>query len=799
MPGFPSDLAAAVKALRGAAWTTVAAVLTMALGTGANVAVLAVAYGALWRPLPMADADRLVAIDLGDPGDARPGDTVRRDELDQWRERFRAIEGVAGWSPAEFTVRGLDVPEVVQAAVVTPDFFDVVGATPREGRVFTAGGDRGLAVLGAEFAARTRRRGVDPFGRPLTIGASTLQAAGILPAAFALPNQAELWVREDAVEAVRLGNAADFRSFRMVGRLAPGATPAQAQEDASRVLREVNEVRGITGGERRVVVRPLRDLLVGEARPVLLAFIGAAVLLLLVACANVATLLVSRSVRRQREFAVRLALGASPARLVRVALVESLIIASAGAVLGLLLARLGGGLLLPLTSDELPRVALASLDLPALLAGAALATLTTVLAGAAPAVAAARADFGAAFRTATIAGSRGGRRVRQALVVVQLAMAVVLLVGAGLFARSVTSLLSTDLGIDPGDALTFRLHLTETTRFDATSQGPFIEELLRRVRALPGVEAAGVGSNLPPGTAQLRMMIRVVNGEDSQTKTFEFGSASPGYFEAIGARLVRGRLFEPSDVGGPPVAVLSESAERHTASLGDPVGRELFYPLPRATGDRVKPRVVGIIQDVRYAGLETPANGSIYVLWSELPTGLTYLTVRGRTPAATLAPAVLRTMRDLDPTLPLPEVRTLSQEVHRTILGREMRLALVGAFAVLACLLSLAGLSGVLGRSVTERRREIAIRAVLGATPIRAVALVLRDALLLTLVGVVAGLGLAVATGRSLASLLYGVTPTDPLTFGVVAGGLALLALAAVVVPAARASRVRPAELLRSE
>jgi len=785
-----NDLVSAWRALMAAKGTAAVAVLTLALGTGANVAVLAVTYGAIVRPLPLIEPDRLVAIRTGLPGEAGFRGSVRLEELEQWRAGLRTVSGIAGWASGEFTVAGLDAPRVMRAALVTDDFFDVVGATPAAGRLWRRGDDP-AAVAASSL-------GDSIVGRRITIGAVSLPISGTMSAGFPLPDRTEVWLPASTVEPLQIGRTSNLRALQMVARLGPGVSVEQARDDAARVMREIDRARG-GAGEVRVAVEPLSDVLIGQTRPVLLAFTAAAALLFVVACANVAALLVGHGAARTRERAVRLALGATPVRLVRTAVLESLMLATAGAVIGTALAAYALSVLPALVEGALPQRAFAAIGVPAVLTAAAIAVAATVLAGAMPAWHAARADAAPAFRSTTVAGSPAGRRASGALVVLQVAMSVVLLIGAGLLGRTVAGLLATDLGVDGERTLTFQLRMTEVSRFDVRTRAPFLAELMRRVREVPGVEAAGVGTNLPPVTAPVAFSIRVVQDGRSETRTFDLAAATPGYFEAIGARLVRGRWFEARDEAGAPVAVLSESAARHLAGRGDPVGRPMPFRLPTPAGAPVPPVMIGIVEDVRHRGLEQPASGSIYVLWSALPASTVQLAVRSTRHADEIAPVVLRVLRDLDPAVPLPEARTVGDQVRQSVAGREMRAVLVGAFAVLAGVLALSGLSTALARSVRERRREIAIRAALGASPHRTIRRVLRDGVVLAAAGLGLGLALAAALSRSAAALLYGVSPYDTATYAGVTIGVALLALVAAWLPARLASRIQPLELLRSE
>ena len=781
------DLNAALTSLRAAPATAIAAVLVLALGSGATTAVLSAAYAALFRPLPFADAHQLVTI--------TPGGSVRLPELEQWRQRARAFDGIAAYSRSSLTVRGLPVPEALDVAVVTGDFFGVLGATAQTGRLDLQ--EPGGAVLSRRLARRLEAIDGSAWTRPLTVGGRLVQPRGVVPPEFPLPDDVDLWISERDVDEVRLGTG-DFRSYSLVARLSPMATLAQARDDAARVVADIDAAEG-RKARRAVDVRPIREAIGGETRPVFAAFAVAAAMLLLAACANVATLLVSRAMQRTREFAVRLALGASPARIVRTMLVESLILGGAGALLGVGLAQLAIRLVRPLATEALPEVAFVSLAVPATVAGAASAVVVAMLCGIAPALTASRSGFGAALKSASAAGTPATRRLRSGLVVLQMAAAILLLVGAGLLWRTVAGLVSTDLGIDGERTLTMRLPLTETTSFNAASSQPFVEDLLNRLRALPGVEAAGLGSNLPPRSSQLVMTINVMATETkTDMRPFDLTSITPGYLEALGARLVRGRLFDARDLGsGEPVVILSESAAQQVSVLGDPLDRPLRYGLPTASGKRVQPRVIGVVSDVRFSGLEASPRGNIYILRSQLPTGVAFLVVRATTTTEALVPAILRTVRDLDAAMPVKAPVTLAEEVNRSVVDRRLRVVLVGGFALVAAVLAFAGLTGALVRAVTERRRELAIRSALGAGPRQAAGLILRSALTLALTGVAIGVTAAMAAGKWIQAFLFGVSAFDAATIASVAAAALVIAIIVSAIPARRAATIDPVIALR--
>jgi predicted permease len=472
---------------------------------------------------------------------------------------------------------------------------------------------------------------------------------------------------------------------------------------------------------------------------------------------------------------------------------------AAGVWIGFALVRL----VVRAAEGVLPRLDAVAVDLPVLAGSAAVAFLITLLCGAAPALHAVRSDFGMTFRGTSASSSRSARRLRAVLVVSQIALAIVLLAGAGLVTRTVTKLLEQASGFQPGHAVTARLVMTDTTTFSASSRIPLVKQVVERVRQLPGVRAAGVGSALPPRVAPLSMGIRVktetkaASRDDFQVITL--ASVTPGYLQAIGARLVRGRLFEDADLEtGRSVALLSESAAKHLSPTTDAVGRPLVFPIPAAVpGRNRRPEVVGIVGDIKYTGLDSTSLATVYVLWADLPAGLGHLVVRGTGNAATLGPALQRSIREADPALPVPEVKTLDDEILDSIRDRRLRLFPALGFAILALAVALLGLSASMSRAVAERRRELAIRGALGATPAGTLRMILAEAAVVTAIGMTVGLAAAAGLSRTLTQFVYGVTPYDPATFVTVALLVSVGATAVSYLAARRTLRIDPLELLR--
>ena len=769
------------------------AVGVLALGLGVNTAVLAVAHGVFWRPLPYPDASRLVTVtEVYEEGGVEHG--ARLAQIDEWNRRLRTIR-VAGHHTRERAVRGAGQARVLEVATVTGGFFEVVGVPAWQGAVpdLAAGDTR--AVISTELAGMLDTETDRPvLGQALTIGNRGYEVAAVMPAGFAFPS-ADTGVWLATPRPAPEGSA----SYRLVGRLRDRATFTQAREDATRVAREIN------GEAWNARVESIEEALYGELRPVLRTSIAAALLVLVAACANAVTLLVGRSLVRSEEFTVRMALGCGLARVVRAALAEGLVVAGGGLVLGLVLAWAGLRLFAALAAGVLPRVDVVALDAPVLFAGSALTLLVAAACGGASAAGAVRRDGSALLRGVAAAGSRNAVRLREGLAAGQIALSVVLLIGAGLLARSVDRLLNEESGFEPRRALTARLMLADTPFVEGGAATAFVNTLLNRVRGLPGVQAAGIGSMLPPADAPLKIsFVRTPEHTgDSRTGaiTLSFGAVTAGYFAALGTPWREGRRFAASDdLSTASPVILSETAARFLLHPDEaPVGRPMPWDLDAFGIARGDSPVVAIVGDTKYQGLDAPQVGSVYVPWRRAPTGVSHLVVRTTNDPLALAPAIRDLVRTLNPALPVPEMRTLAGHAAGSISDRRLRLVPAAGFAGLALAVALTGLFGTLARTVAERRRELAVRAAVGASPGRLLRVVLRNGLAVTGVGLAAGLAGAAAAGRGLAGLLYGVSPYDPLTFGVAAAVVVLAALAASAPPARRAARLDPMSALRAE
>ena len=760
------------------------AVGSLALGLGINTAVLGVAYGVLWRPLPYLDVDRLITIAEVYEEDGLEH-RVGFDRIAEWNRRLRTAR-VAGYDVRERVVRGGGPTRVMEVATVSEDFFDVLGLPAARGVVPRLPGGEARAVISAPLA-RAFEDGTSrsALGQAVTVGDRRYDVAAVIGDDFAFPSaDVDVWL------VVAAGSGA----YRLVGRMSEGTTIPQARDDATRVAREIE------GEAWSAAVRSVEETLLGSVRPVIRVSIAAALLVLVVACANTVSLLIGRSVVRSREFAVRIALGSGMARLVRAALVEGLVVAGGGLLLGLAAAWVGLRLFTATAAGVMPRLDAVAIDLPVFLTGLALTLLVGVVCGGASAFTATRRDASVLRCGAVATGSPATGRLRAGLVAAQIALSIVLLTGAGLLVRTVDRLLDEESGFEPRRALTARLMLADRMFIDGGGATAFVDTLLEGVRGLPGVQAAGVGSLLPPDEAPLMVSMFHESATRNEYITLSFGTVTAGYFEALGTPLEAGRRFDAADdLAEVSPVMLSETAARFVYPNQDPVGRPMLYDFDVLGIARGDSPVVAVVSDVKHRGLAAPRAGSVYVPWRRVPTGVSHLVVRTTGDPLALVPTVRDLIETLDPSLPVPEVLTLAAHVAGSIGDRRLRVVPAAGFAAVALAVAVVGLFGTLARSVAERRRELAIRAAVGASPGRLVRLVVRSSLVVTGAGVVVGTMMAAATGRSLAGLLYGVSPFDPATFATVTAVVALAALAATVVPARRAARLDPMTVLRAE
>ncbi len=811
------DVVRAGRLLLRAPGFTLVAVLTLALGIGANSAIFSVVNAVALKPLAYPQPDRLMFVTSQFPTLGFDKFWVSPPEYFDYQRNTKAFATLGAYATGAVNLGSGTAPERVSAVAMTANMFDVLGVRPVVGRAFTAGEDmpnaEPVVVLAHELWQRSF--GGDPgiVGRTVDVQGRPTRVVGVMPPGFDLHDaHAQAW------QPLGLDPAAQNRGSHflyLVGRLAQGATPASADAELAGFLGRWRELAGgaqhvPNDSTHRVQLAPLRDEVIGNVRTALWVLQGAVGLVLLIACANMANLLLARAESRQKEFAIRSALGAGRLHILRQFLVEGVVLAVLGAAAGLALAHWGLKALLAANPDSIPRAAEIGLD-PAVLAfTAVVALLTGALFGLAPLLHVRDRAVATSIRegsTRTTAGL-ARNRVRQALVVGEVALAVMLVVGAGLLLRSFWNLTSVNAGFDRTNLVTYGVVLPQATYPDPVRRAQFVGELTSRLGALPGVRDVAAMTGLPPSrqvNANDTGFEGVPTGPDAPPQNVDYyQTTTAGYFEAMRIPIRQGRGFQPTDVGGPPVAVVNEALAKRFYPDGSPIGRRIkpgYGPpdsIPWFT-------IVGVAADVKQGGLDEQPGTELYLLYDQLPQyvqfapGQLNVVLRSPLPLASLAPHIRRTMTAMDPSLPIVQLRTMDAVVEASIARQHFQSQLLGIFAVVALLLAAVGTYGILAYMVNERRREIGIRMALGAGRGTVLGLVLRQGFLVAAVGIALGLAGAFALSRLAASLLFGVSPADPLTFAAVAGVIALVALVACAVPARRATRVDPLVAMRLE
>jgi predicted permease len=798
------DVGYAVRRLRQAPGFTLVAVATLALGIGATSAIFSVVHAVLLSPLPFPEADRLVQV--AQTWEGHPVVHSPQNFLDV-AAQSTSFSGLAALDSSGFTLTGQGAPTRLDGAEVSASFFDVLRVPPLLGRGFVEGenepGRNRVAVLG--HALWRDRFGADPgvVGRTISLDRQPHVVVGIAPAGFRYPEDAELWRPMEHDDVFRSRSRGAWY-LTVVGRLRTGATLEGARQEVSTIAERLARAYPADNEGVGGTVVPLLEATVGESRRALLVLLGAVGLVLLVACVNVANLLLARVTSRETELAVRAALGAGRGRLVRQLLTESLLLALVGGAAGLLLAaRIVDGIV-ALQPEGVPRLAEVGVNGAAVSFAVVLSLAASLLSGAFPALHTSRRATAQALRQGSrgiLVGGRGD--LRGALVVGQIALAMVLLAGSGLLLRSFARLRHVDPGFRTENALAFRLSLPDSAYPEDAQRLAFHDELQRRLGALPGVRAVGAVAGLPLAGSRFNISF-TVDGRPavppSQQPTMEVRIATPGYFRTLGIPVRRGRAFTEGDgPESPQVVVLSESAVRRFFPDEEPIGRTIRLGLGRGRGRRAGGEVVGVVGDVKDLGLAAASPPEIYVPYAQFPIQSMDVVVRTDVPPRSLASAAERLVHGLDAELPVARVATLDEVLARSVSGPRFHALLLGSFAAVALFLAALGLFGVMSCAVAQRTREIAVRVALGATRGEMLRMVLRDALVLGTAGVALGLGGALLLSRAIASLLFALSPRDPATLAAVAAVLLATALVASYLPARRATRVDPVIALRSE
>ena len=809
LENFVSDVGYAFRVLRKSPGFAAVAILTLALGIGANTAIFSVVSGVLLEPLPYADDDRLVRVYTEFHGFNLSLEEfwVSPPEYRALQERVGAFESVGGWRTGARSISGIEEPIRVTSAVATAELFTTLGVPALLGRPFSAEDDQPGAAAVATISHRLWQsafggdRGI--VGRSVEMNGTPTTITGVMPSGFDMEDAGiDVWVpAQIGDEPTNFGS----HFLNVVARLAPGATLERARAETQTMVAalDAEDIGHLNPESHPVVMAGFQDDMVGGVRTALLLLLGAVAFVLLIACANVANLMLAKAEARQREVAVRVAIGAGRGRLLRQFLTEGVTLALLGGALGLALGWAGLQALLGATPGSIPRAEAIALD-PRVLGFTLVVSLGTgLLFGLAPLFHLGERAVGSALREgsrrSTATGAR--QRLRRALVVVEVALAVVLVVGSGLLLRSLDALHRVELGFDPERLLTFQIFLPQTGYGEAGDVTGAYARILERLEALPGVEAVTVVQGLPP--------LRDLNANDTEfeglTPTDDapfnvdyYQVVGPDYFETMRTPIVEGRAFRASDAGGPPAVIVNETLARR------------YYADRGALGRRLRPgggpwlEIVGVVRDVKQGGVSQPTGSELYLYEPQAAAAgfaqrTMYVVARTERDPMAVYPSVRAALRELDTRLPVAQVQTMEENIAGSMTRPRFLTLLLAIFAGLALLLAAIGTYGVMAYTVAELRHEIGIRMALGARARTVLGMVLRSGLSLAALGLVAGVVGAFAVTRLMRSMLFGVTATDPTTFVLAPLVLTAVAVVACLIPARRATRVDPATVLRED
>ena len=814
MNALVQDLRYAVRSLRHSPGFTLVAVLTLALGIGANSAIFSVVHAVLLRPFPYEDPGRLVVVWETQLEYGLPFMYASPPNYADWREQNQVFEEMGVFATRAFFLADSDEPVRIPGARVSASLFDLLGASPQLGRVFGAEEDRpgeGRVVLLSDGLWKGRF-GADPgvIGRAITLDEETHTVVGVMTADFRFPPPIDL-EGSAASEACEMwvplardlkGSPRGAHFLTTVARLEEGVSLERAEAEMVTIAGRLEADFPDSNAGWSVTLVPLDEEALGDFRPALLVLLGAVGFVLLIACVNVANLQLARGAGRQREYAIRAALGASRGRLVRQMLTESLALALLGGAAGLAAAFWGLQVLLRLAPQDVPRLDEVSVDLP--VAGFALATsiVVGVLFGMLPAIQGASADVNRWLKQ----GGRGSgpglgaSRLRGALVVAEIALSLVLLVGAGLLAQSFLNLRGVDPGFQPQDVLTLRVSLPRSSYSEPEQRVAAFRELERRVRATPLVEAGGFIYDIPM-SADREGTSFTIEGDPppgpGEGRIINYSFVTPGYFEAMGIRLHRGRHFsERDEAGAPEVVAVNESLASRFFAERDPLRARIHLGSPQ----QAPRRIVGVVANVKHDSLDRDPMPMVYVPYYQAARARSMsMAVRGAAPPAQLLSSVRAQVRGFVAGASIYDVKTMRQIVSESLARSRFSALLLGGFAMVALALAAVGIYGVISFTVARRTAEIGIRTAMGARPRQVVGMVLGHGMSLALTGVGVGLVAALALTRVLQSLLFAVTAQDPLTFAALSGVLVGVAALACWLPARRASRIDPMVALRYE
>jgi len=807
MGGFLNDVRYSIRMMLKNRGVTFIAVFALALGIGANTSIFSVVNAVLLRPLPYEKPEQLVQI-WGTQPQLDKAPTSPASFLD-WRAQNKVFEGMAAYTSRSFNLTGGDAPERIISSRVSSDLFQLLGVRPALGRSFLVEEDQpgSNQVVVISHGLWRRRFGADPniAGKTIALNDQKFTVVGVMPSGFSFPGaRTELWTPIAFSHAERKTRDTNFIS--VVARLKPGVTLAGAQAEMDGIARQQRQQYPEQYEGIGVKLISLNEQIVGNVQQVLFVLLGVVGFVLLIACANVANLLLARAAARQKEIAIRNALGASRMRVVRQLLTESLLLALLGGAFGFLLAWWGLDLLVALKPANIPRLTQIGIDRWVFAFTFLLSLLTGLIFGLIPAWQTSNANVNDTLKESGRSATGGGnrQRVRNLLVVSEVALSLVLLVGAGLMIKSFVRLLEVDPGFDPDNVLTMSLALPVSKYAGGEQQAAFFQQTLERIKSLPGVQFAGVTTDLPlygGSSTGFEVEGRAPSAPGGKPLT-DYHSISPDYFRALGIRLVKGRQFTERDTkDAPGVVVINETLAKQFFGAEDPIGRRLGLSGPTDWRE-----IVGVVDDVRNYGLDADVKPEAYMPYLQNAPGYLAgtssgmsLVVRAASDPSGLTAAIRSSVQAVDKDQPVYNIQTMEQFLAESIAQRRFNVLLLSVFAALALILAAVGIYGVMSYSVTQRTHEIGIRMALGAQGRDVLRLVVGQGLVLCLIGVGVGLLAAFVLTRFLASLLYGVSAIDFATYTAVSLLITVVAFLASYIPARRAARIDPMIALRYE
>jgi len=811
MQSILQDLRYAVRSLLKQPGFTIVAIITLALGIGANTAIFSVVNSVLLRPLPFPQADQLMKVALVNARLGEDDGVLGVADFLDWRDQNHVFQDLAVFTDSWFSIIGEGEPVRVRGAWVTAGFFSTLKAQPLLGRTFVRGDDvkDGPPLVILSHGLWQQRFNSDPqiVNKAVTLNGKSRTIVGVMPPSFSfppesersLPGEVELWVAHPLERTQHRGPY----YLNGIARLKPGATLEQARSELTNISLSIRQANPLTNADTILAARSLKESMVGNVQRLLFVLLGGVAFVLLIASVNVANLSLSRAARRGPEIAIRRALGAGQGRIIRQLLTESLLLAGAGAIAGVLLAWWGMDVLLAIGSSNLPRLDEVKIDKSVLAFTTVISVLSGLLFGLFPAWQASRVKVNDSLKEARGGGEgRGWRRTRSLLVVTEVALSIVLLAGAGLMLNSFLRLRRVSPGFAPENILTTEIDLSGARYEEPKQINSFYEQLIERVSHLPGVEAAGVGMSLPPNLLSISDTFTIEGVPVTSGVTdpsVPLLGVSSGYFSALGVPMLAGRNFADTDrLDAPPVVIINETFARRYFPNQNAIGRRLKIGGPERPNNQWM-QIVGVSGDVKYGGLETAPEPAFYQPYQQIPWNNSYLVLRARSDPRQLASAVRNAAWSIDKELPVANLKTMEELLSESVARPRFRTFAFLVLGLLALVLAVTGIYAVMSYLVTQRTREFGIRVALGAQRSSVLRLVIRQGMSLALIGVVIGLIAAWALMRLMTSLLYGIESRDPLTFASITILLLAVALVACWLPAHRATKVDPLKALRYE